>query len=170
VNNIITLLPRLVEAAAGNSEIVESAAKIAWSRAVGDGIRSNAAPLRLDDHKLVIAVADAIWQTQLKAMSAELLARINRLLGRDIIKSLDFRIDPRSLQKLSRQTARATFAATERATVSVPVEVLAAAGEIQDEALRQRFLAAAGSVIARRESKAVEQRYPREPGTSVTGI
>lgn len=159
MNSIIALLPRLVEAAGGNSEIVETAAKIAWSRAAGEGIRSNAAPLRLNDHKLVIAVADAIWQTQLKAMSAEMLARINRLLGRELIKSLEFRIDPRSLQTMSRQTERANFSATEQAAVSVPVEVLTAAGAIQDETLRLRFLAAAGSVIARRESTVVEQRY-----------
>ncbi len=157
MNNIIALLSRLVEAAGGNSEIVETAAKIAWSRAAGEGIRSNAVPLRLNDHKLVIAVADAIWQTQLKAMSAELLARLNRLLGRELIKSLEFRIDLQSLQTMSRQTARANSSAIEQAAVSVPVEVLAAAGAIQDETLRQHFLAAAGAVIARRQAIANDQ-------------
>ena len=157
MNNIITLLPRLVEAAGDNSEIVETAAKIAWSRAAGDGLRTNAVPLRFYDHKLVIAVADAIWQTQLKAMSGELLARINRLLGRDTIKFLEFRIDPRSLQTMSRQTARTNFSSIERVAASLPVEVLTAAGAIQDETLRQCFLAAARSVIARRESKMAER-------------
>jgi len=151
VKNIIGLLPRLVDAAGENSQILETAAQIAWSRAAGDGLWASTAPLRLYDRKLEVAVPDAIWQTQLKAMSAELLARVNWLLGRDVVKSLEFRIGPESLQTFRAQTERKNFSGRERA--SLPEEVLSAAGTIQDETLRQRFLAAAGSVIARRESK-----------------
>jgi hypothetical protein len=155
VKNIIRLLPGLVEAAGENPELLETAVKIAWTRAAGDGLRISAAPLRFYDRKLSVAVADAIWQTQLKAMSAELLARTNQLLGRDLIKSLEFRIDPKSLQTVRRETERPSPRADEE--VSVPVEILTAAGKIKDEMLRQRFLSAARSVIARRDSKALAQ-------------
>ena len=155
MKNIIRLLPRLVEAAGENSALLETAAKIAWSRAAGDGMRFNAAPLRFYDGRLSVAVADAIWQTQLKAMSAELLARTNQLLGRDLIKSLEFRIDPKSLQTVPRQTEHPNPRSGEG--VSLPVEVLTAAGEIQDETLRERFLSAARAVIARRDSRALAQ-------------
>lgn len=148
MKSIIRLLPKLVDAAGDNSELLETAAKIAWSRAAGHGLRSHTTPLRLYDHKLSVAVADAIWRTQLKAMSAELLARINQLLGREVIKSLEFRIDPTSLQTRGERTAR-----TNLPSILVPPDVLNAAGEIQDEILRERFLSAAKSVIARRESR-----------------
>jgi hypothetical protein len=155
MRNIIKLLPRLLEAAGENSELLETFAKIAWTRAAGDGLRFNAAPLRFYDGKLSVGVADAIWQTQLKAMTAELLARTNQLLGRDLIKSLEFRIDPKSLQTVRRRTERTSPRSDEE--VSLPVDVLTAAGKIKDEMLRQRFLSAARSVIARRDSKALAQ-------------
>lgn len=157
MKNIIRLLPRLVEAAGDNSALLESAVKIAWSRAAGDGLRVNAAPLRFYDHKLSVAVADAVWQTQLKAMSPELLARVNGLLGRNVIKSFEFRVDPKSLDTARLQNDRANLSSGERGAGSVPIEVWTAAAAISDETLRERFLAAAGSVIARRESKSVER-------------
>ena len=153
MNDVIGLLPKLLDASRQNSEVAESAAKIAWTRAAGDGLGLNAVPLQLNQNTLVVAVADGIWQKQLRAMSRELLARVNRILGRELIKSIEFRIDPRTLQTARQQSERDTGAASpERALSSVPVEVAAAAREIQDEALRQHFLLAAGmAVMCRRE-------------------
>jgi hypothetical protein len=151
VKNIIRVLPGLVEAAGENTGLLEAAAKIAWARAAGDGLRSNAVPLRFYDGKLSVAVADAIWQTQLQAMSAEMIMRTNRFLGGDLIKSIEFRIDPKSLQAMRGRME--VSRARSREEVALPVEVLTAAHEIQDEMLRERFLSAARSVIARRDSE-----------------
>lgn len=148
MNNLIQLLPSLLDASGGNPEMVEMAAKIAWTRAVGEGLRQQAVPLRFSGQTLVVGVADAIWQNQLRSMRAELLGQVNRLLGRHMIKSLEFRIDPGSIVRTP-PTEPARRAGVE----SVPVELISAAASIRDEELRQRFVRAAGNCIARRESR-----------------
>ena len=73
--DLTKLLPRLLRA---NPEM---AAKLAWSRAAGEGLRRNAIPVSLFGKTLTVSVADALWQKQLQSMAAELLFRINTLLG-----------------------------------------------------------------------------------------
>src|SRR5258708_21055081 len=101
------LLSKLLNTTGANPEITEIAAKIAWTRAAGAGLRSNAIPFRLYQKTLIVSVADAIWQRQMQTMSAELLFRVNRLLGRDVIDFIEFRIDPPPID-----SARATNQST----------------------------------------------------------
>jgi hypothetical protein len=148
--DVALLLPKLVGATGSNPEMAEIAAKIAWGRAAGAGLRRQAVPFRLHNKTLIVSVADAIWQRQLKSMSPELLFRINRLLGSDLVDFIEFRIDPASL-------AQAQGASTEKTPRGVrqplPAELLSAAGSITDHDLRERFVRAAENCIARRESR-----------------
>src|SRR5438445_13308650 len=98
--DVARLLPKLLDRAHENPEITEVVAKIAWARAAGDGLRRHAVPFRLYRKTLIVSVADAIWQKQLRAMSPELLFRINRLLGRDVVDFIEFRVDPATLNQL----------------------------------------------------------------------
>ncbi len=47
MNDIIRLLPKLLEAAGDNHEFTESLAMVAWTRAVGEGLRVHTIPVRL---------------------------------------------------------------------------------------------------------------------------
>src|SRR5947208_9877617 len=87
-------LPKILDAAGEKPEMVEVAAKIAWSRAAGAGLRGQAIPFRLFHKTLIVSVADAMWQKQLQTMSAELIFRINKLLRRKVVESIELRIDP----------------------------------------------------------------------------
>ncbi|HSP61479.1 MAG TPA: DUF721 domain-containing protein [Pyrinomonadaceae bacterium] len=144
------LLPKLLKAAGTNPEMTEIAAKIAWTRAAGAGLRPNAIPFRLYQKTLIVSVADAIWQKQMQTMSAELLFRINRLLGRDVVDFIEFRVDPATID-----TARAmNFPAKDSSPAEarpIPVELVSAAGNIADKELRERFMRAAENCIARRD-------------------
>jgi hypothetical protein len=145
------LLPKLLNATGANPEMTEIAAKIAWTRAAGAGLRPNAIPFRLYQKTLVVSVADAIWQKQMQTMSGELLFRINRLLGRDVVDFIEFRIDPATLD-----SARATnFPPKESSPAEaqpIPPELVSAASNIADKELRERFVKAAENCIARREA------------------
>ena len=145
------LLPKLLNATGANPEMMEIAAKIAWTRAAGAGLRPNAIPFRLYQKTLVVSVADAIWQKQMQTMSAELLSRINRLLGRDVVDFIEFRIDPATID-----SARAlNFPAKDSSPVAaraIPAELVSAASRIADKELRERFMRAAENCIARREA------------------
>jgi len=151
MNDIIRLLPKLLEAAGDNHEFTESLARVAWTRAVGDGLRAHTIPIRLSGSTLVVAVADAPWQKQLRAMSAELLARVNRVLGRNLIHFLEFRVCPDQLP--TRNIDAKEGEQSEPAWARVPVEIVSAAEDISDESLREHFLLAAAAAMNRRQGQ-----------------
>ncbi len=150
--DLTRLLPKLLEATGANPEMLEIAARIAWTRAAGEGLRPHAVPFRLFRKTLVVAVDDAVWQKQLQSMAAELVFRINRLLGRALVDFIEFRIDPATVAKARAQVWPAkTLSQPERRT-PIPSEVISAAGNIADPDLRQRFVRAAENCITRRDA------------------
>lgn len=143
--DLTRLLPRLLHA---NPEL---AVKLAWGRAAGAGLRQEAIPFRLDGRTLVVSVADAIWQKQLQPMSAELIYRMNNLLGESTINELVFRINPAAVFEAQSDAARPS---PKTKPAPAPTELLFAAGSITDQDLRSRFIRAAENCIARRDSLA----------------
>jgi len=151
MKDIIRLLPKLLEAAGDNHEFTESLARVTSTRAVGDGLRAHTIPIRLSGNTLVVAVADAPWQKQLRAMSAELLVRVNRVLGRNLIHFLEFRVCPDQLP--TRNIDAKEGEQIEPAWARVPVEIVSAAEDISDESLREHFLLAAAAAMNRRQGQ-----------------
>jgi hypothetical protein len=150
--DLARLLPKLINATGANPEMTEIAAKLAWSRAAGDGLRRHAIPFRLYRKTLVVSVADVIWQRQLNSMSAELISRINRLLGREVLDTIEFRINPAAVEQV-RNDLQPHKSAQKEGPRPLPEELISAAAEIADEELRERFVRAAGNCITRRESQ-----------------
>jgi hypothetical protein len=146
----VLLLPKILAEAAKNREMTEVAAKIAWTRAAGTGLRRHAVPFRLHNGTLVVSVADVIWQRQLNAMSPELVLRINGLLRRQVVENIEFRIDPATL---NRQKASAVVKKHEESILPLPADLVSAAVGVADPELRQLFIRAAGNCIARREER-----------------
>lgn len=144
------LLPKILAQTGDQAEMKEVAAKIAWTRAAGPGLRRHATPFRLYRTTLVVSVADAIWQKQLHAMSSELIFRINKLLRRELVESIEFRIDPSAL---SHQGSVAPSERTKKSNQPLSDELVSAADGIADPELRQRFMRAAANCIERRESR-----------------
>ena len=149
------LLPKILAQTGDQAEMKEVAAKIAWTRAAGPGLRRHATPFRLYRKTLVVSVADAIWQKQLHAMSSELIFRINKLLRRELVESIEFRIDPAALRG---QGTVAHSERTKRSEQPLPVDLVAAAEGIADPELREKFKRAAANCIERRETRV---RSPR---------
>ena len=150
--DLARLLPKLLKATGTNPEMAEIAARIAWTRAAGEGLRPHAVPIRLFRKTLIVAVADPIWQKQLQMMAAELVFRINQLLDGPVVDFIEFRIDPAAVAKARARTWPDKVSSTEGRT-PIPAEVLSAAGNITDPDLRQRFVRAAENCINRREGK-----------------
>ena len=142
------LLPKILDAAGEKPEMTEAAVRIAWSRAAGAGLRRHAIPFRLYGKTLIVSVADAIWQKQLLPMGPELIFRINKLLRRQLIDSLEFRVDPAAFRGQKSATSTSNRRPKDQ---PLPESLISAAVEIADAELRQRFLRAAENCIARRE-------------------
>ena len=142
------LLSKMLARAGNVPELNQTAAKIAWQRAAGDGLRAHAVPLRLKDKTLVVGVADAVWQKQLQAMSSELIFRINQLLRQETVRVIEFRINPAAIKD---QTS-ARGCSSRGPAQPLPANVISSAVGIEDLDLRERFIRAAGNCISRRDS------------------
>ena len=149
--DVTRLLPKLLSASGASPEMTEIAAKIAWTRAAGTGLRTHAVPFRLYRKTLIVSVPDAIWQRQLQTMSGELMFRINRLLRREVVDFIEFRIDPATVDDV-RERNIATKEPPSDLRAPVPGELVSVAGTISDPDLRDRFLHAAENCIARRDA------------------
>lgn len=142
--DLTRLLPKLLRA---NPEL---AVKLAWARAAGSGLRRQAVPQRLEQGVFIVSVADAIWQKQLQSMSAELIFRLNNLLGQRTVNEIIFRINPSAVAQAQTQGEESS---PKVPPAQAPTELLFAAGSIADQELRARFIRAAENCIARRDSK-----------------
>lgn len=155
MDKLIKTLPALLQASGDSEEVAEAACKAAWKHAVGEGLSSHAIPLQLQNKTLVVVVEDNIWKTQLERMRGSLLFRLNSALGRAFVKSIELRIDPKTLLNLrgpeERKHSRRSYLTDE-----IPAEILAAAGAIQDVELRRAFLGAATSCLSRQENAEAE--------------
>lgn len=149
MDGLIKSLPNVLRAAGDAPEVSEAAALAAWKHVAGDGLKDHAVPLRLENRNLIIAVADAVWRTQLETMRGQLLFRVNSILGQPIVSRIQFVIDPRVASakvELKKEIERPL-------ENEAPLELWSAANAIQDKQLRKKFLRAAVSSIRRRESK-----------------
>jgi predicted nucleic acid-binding Zn ribbon protein len=142
----VLLLPKILEQAGASQEMAEAAAVIAWKRVAGDGLAGHANPLNLRGGTLIVEVADDVWRRQLQRMSIELISRINKLLRREIVNEIQFRINP-AIGK------RRPLSTKSRVGQSLPDNVSSSAIEIEDAELRQRFIRAATNCIDRREAR-----------------
>jgi len=145
------LLPKLLSVTESNPEMADEIAKLAWTRAAGEGLRNHAVPFRLYRRTLIVSVADAIWQKQLRQMSTEFIFRINNLLGRGVVGDIEFRIDPAAVE-LVRSRIPAPQSSRKETHEPIP-ELLSAASSITDPDLRDSFIRAAENCIERRESR-----------------
>jgi hypothetical protein len=155
MEDLLRTLPKLLRAAGETEEVLEAAAMVAWRRVAGEALREQAVPFRLYRKTLIISVTDQTWQKQLERMSGQLLFRLNSLLGQAVVTYIEFRIDPKAV-RAERAARRSTVDRVDqerRALERASGELLAAAGAIQDEDLRRRFLLAAGSYLDRSESE-----------------
>ena len=65
-----------------------------WPEVVGEQVASRARPVSLRRGRLVVAVPDAAWATQLRFLEPQLLARLADAFGDDEVTAIDIRVRP----------------------------------------------------------------------------
>jgi predicted nucleic acid-binding Zn ribbon protein len=150
MDKLIKTLPAILQASGASAEVAEAACVAAWKHAVGEGLISHAVPVQLQHKTLVVVVEDDIWKAQLEQIRGQLLFRLNSVLGQALVKSIELRIDPKTLSKV-RQSEATTNRRREYLNDDVPAEILSAAAGIKDVELQRVFLGAATSCIKRLE-------------------
>jgi predicted nucleic acid-binding Zn ribbon protein len=155
MDRLIKTLPAILKAAGASEEVAEAACIAAWRHAVGAGLSSQAAPLQLHNKTLVVVVGDNIWKTQLEQMRGQLLFRLNSVVGQELVKAIDFRVDPKTLAGIRGPEAGKVRDGARSIDYKVPVELLSAAAGIEDAELRRAFLGAATSCVKRLEESEI---------------
>ena len=152
MDDLFRALPGVLRAAGDAPEVAEAAALAAWRRVAGEALRGLAVPFRLYRKTLIVAVPDTAWQKQLEAVRGQLLFRINSLLGQAVVTYIEFRVDAQTVRaERARLFPQETRVIAERRALQCAAGLSEAAEAIPDEALRRRFLLAAGTCIDRAE-------------------
>jgi hypothetical protein len=154
MDNLIKTLPAILKASGSSEEVVEAACIAGWKHAVGAGLSSHAVPIHLQNHTLIVLVADNIWQKQLEHMRGQLLFRLNSVLGQPLVKAIELRVDSEALRIARARKAEANKGKDSSHALddNVPPELLTAAAGIEDVDLRRAFLGAAASCVKRLEN------------------
>lgn len=154
MDQLINSLPALLQAAEGAEEVTTAVAVAVWNHIAGEGLRRQTAATSLQKQKLTVAVSDSVWQKQLQSLSSHFLVRLNALLGQGSISFIEFRIDPKTVEKSGghKQPARDVSGNRRSDSQAVSLELVSAAASIRDPDLRRAFLGAASSCVRRREN------------------
>jgi hypothetical protein len=148
MDQLIRSLSSVVRAAGNSTEVAEAAVLAAWIHVAGDGIRPHAVARKLEGTTLVVEVRDAIWQQQLAIMQSQLIYRLNTILGRSLVKTVELRINPKALKPVNQKPQSKELLDNE-----VPLDLWSAASEIEDKQLRQKFLKAATGMLKRKAER-----------------
>jgi len=63
-----------------------------WDQVMGEEIKSNAVPVSVNQGRLQVSVRNSVWLTELGFARQKLKTKLNRNLGRGVIKDISLRI------------------------------------------------------------------------------
>lgn len=147
MEEILDLLPTILRQIGYQETVCEKAVCAAWNRIVGEVVSANAVPFRLYEGRLIVLTSDATWKRQLEMMSPEILYKINRVLGADIVRFIEYRVDPYRIQAQRRREPEIRF----RRLDEIIRDLEPLVRDLADPELRAAFLRAASKCIERTE-------------------
>lgn len=75
---------------AGDPEVRARIVTRTWPRVVGEQVARRTEARSFDDGVLHVAVLDTSWETTLRQMSGELVGRMNRALGKKVLRRIEW--------------------------------------------------------------------------------
>ena len=124
----------------------------AWRQIAGGPLGQHAVPLRLDKKKLLVAVSNDIWRKQIGDLSAQMIFKLNSILGGSLVTFIEFCVDAKAVESDRSGRAHLQIPVSDLkadALKHVTPRLRRAAESITDERLRHEFLLAAGCSLAR---------------------
>ena len=150
MDQLINSMPSLLRAAGDVEEVALSVARASWDHIVGEGLRNQTVVTDFQNKRLTVAVGDTVWQRQLESMSAQLIFRLNSVMGTGTVRFIEYRVDATAIESRVAKTRKVEPAPRSE---PLPVELVTAAASINDPKLRRAFLGAASSSLQRRKSR-----------------
>ena len=139
-------IPAVLGGLEPNEKIGEAVVFAAWSRCAGEALRERTVPVEFVRKRLIVAVSDRMWQRHLEELSPQMLFKINGSLGHGTVRFIEFRVDENAVIGTRNPT---TAAISEKAPPYIAPSLAQAANAIADENLREQFLSAAATYLAK---------------------
>ena len=153
MQDLFKLLPKLIDQFEDSGEVREAVVIAAWKRAAGDSLSSQTAAVELRNKQLFVAVKDETWKHHLESLSGQMIFKLNLILGQTAVTFINFRIDEDLVFEHSKSLVDKSVSEEERRELAlreVSSNLRISANNIADEKLRNQFLLAAGSCLARK--------------------
>jgi hypothetical protein len=152
--DLFRTLPALVSDPEGSAAIREALVFAAWRKIAGEALAAHTVPLKLQDSTLIVAVASLTWQRHLKDLAGQMLFKVNAALGSPMVSYIQLDIDDAVVrEERARRGLIDETEARRMAEQEITPDLVLAAAKIEDEELRQQFLAAAGNCLVRKRRK-----------------
>ncbi len=88
MDKALRLLGKLKNGVAGEEEL----ARAAWRAAIGERLEAHVRFRALVRDRIVVEVDDRVWQRQMYALEKQILAKLQRLLGRVLARRIEYQI------------------------------------------------------------------------------
>ncbi len=154
MQHIFRSLPEVLKDLDGSGSAREAIVFAAWRKISGESLGEHAVPFKLIKKKLFIAVSDNNWRRQIEDLSGQMIFKLNSVLGSSLVTFIEFRIDSKAVENARQQDDNAKTSDAEAHKIAkkeVTSGLRQAAQAIADEKLRESFLFAAGSGLARKK-------------------
>lgn len=154
MNELFRALPALLKEFSDHEEVRKAIIFGAWRKIAGETLREQAAPVRLDNRHLAIAVETEMWKNHLEDLSGQMIFKLNSTLGSAEVTFIEFVVDKKAVEAENRRFGRPPVDEAESARIAegeITPRLRESAGAIQNEELRERFLMAAGRCLARKK-------------------
>ncbi len=92
MEELIHILPHALRMVGYEESVCERVLQGAWARLVGDLLAAHTFPVRLHKRRLIVLTTDRTWKAQLEKLSPDILARINRLFGTELVETIEYRV------------------------------------------------------------------------------
>ncbi|NNF00858.1 MAG: DUF721 domain-containing protein [Pyrinomonadaceae bacterium] len=154
MEELFRTLPKLLKEFEDSVEVRLAIVFAAWRKAAGKSLCEHAVPIRLEEKRLTIAVKDETWRRHLKSLSGQLIFKINSILEYAAVTFIEFSVDEEAVYKETGKSGEMEFTKAKRRKLAldeVSTSLQDSAETIADQKLREQFLLAAGSCLARKK-------------------
>lgn len=148
MEQVFGAIPSVLKGLGPNADIDEAIVFAAWKRCAGPPLEARTSPLQFFENRLVVAVKDEAWRRHLEDLCPRMLVKINGSLGERTVRFIEFRIDETAVISARRIDHAA---ASENKAGHIAPSLVQAAEAISDENLREQFLSAAASYLAKQK-------------------
>ncbi|MEK7855312.1 MAG: DciA family protein [Acidobacteriota bacterium] len=152
MKDFLASLPAIMRNIDTEGNTIEPVVFAAWKRCVEGSLAEHIVPVRIENKRLIAAVANETWRKQVADLGSVITDKINAAVGSKLIRFIEFQIDPAAVRAHRKSIAETsvpdwTMAADEQLSPALTE----AADSIRDSELREKFLAAATRSLAGRE-------------------